>query len=197
MGSDPAPFFANLFLYYYESKWIKNVQRSDLHKARKFANTFRFIDDLVAINDGSEFEKSFRDIYPVEMELGKENDGTNSATFLDLKISIIDNKFSLGLYDMRDGFPFFIVRMPYRSSNMPSMIFYSAIGAEILRIAKVTSDVQTFLVSARSLVYRMIRQGAKIAKTAKVLRKIYGRHSKYLHHIADNAREFVNIIILQ
>ena len=39
MGSDPAPFFANLFLYYYESKWLKNVQRSDLHRARKFANT--------------------------------------------------------------------------------------------------------------------------------------------------------------
>jgi len=23
MGSDPAPFFANLFLYFYENKWLK------------------------------------------------------------------------------------------------------------------------------------------------------------------------------
>ena len=26
MGSDPAPFFANLFLYFYESKWIKRTK---------------------------------------------------------------------------------------------------------------------------------------------------------------------------
>ena len=195
MGSDPAPFFANLFLYYYESKWLKNVQRSDLHRAKKFANTFRFIDDLVAINDDNEFEKCFHEIYPVEIELGKENDGTNSASFLDLEISIIDNKFNLGLYDKRDGFPFSIVRMPYHSSNMPSMIFYSSIGAEILRIAKATSNVDTFLVSVRSLVNRMIKQGAKIAKTVKVLHKTYGRHSKYLSHIAGNARAFVNVIL--
>ena len=169
MGSDPAPFFAKWFLYYYESKWLKNVQRSDLRRARKFPNTFRFIDDLVAISDGGEFEKSFHEIYPAEMELGKENDGTNSTSFLDLEISITDNKFKLSLYDKRDGFPFSIVRMPYRSSNMPSMIFYSAIGVEILRIAKATSIVDTFLVSVRSLVIRLIKQGAKIAKTAKVL----------------------------
>jgi len=195
MGSDPAPFFANLFLYYYESKWLKKVQRSDLRRARKFGNTFRFIDDLVAINDGGEFEKSFHEIYPAEMELGKENDGTNSASFLDLEISITDNNFKLSLYDKRDGFPFSIVRMPYRSSNMPSMIFYSAIGAEILRIAKATSNVETFLVSVCSLVKRMVKQGADIAKIKKVLRKTYGRHNKYLGHIAINAREFVYTIL--
>ena len=78
---------------------------------------------------------------------------------------------------------------------MPSMIFYSAIGAEILRIASATSNIDTCLVSVRSLVKRMIKQGAKIAKTAKVLRKTYGRHKKYLGHIASNAKAFVNVIL--
>ena len=27
MGPDPAPFMANLFLFYYESKWVKNLKR--------------------------------------------------------------------------------------------------------------------------------------------------------------------------
>ena len=27
MGSDPAPFFANLFLYYYENRWIRDIQK--------------------------------------------------------------------------------------------------------------------------------------------------------------------------
>ena len=65
MGSDPAPFFANLFLFHYESKWIKKMKES--------ANMFRFIDDLTALNDGGEFERSFKEIYPPELVLKKEN----------------------------------------------------------------------------------------------------------------------------
>ena len=66
MGSDPAPCFANLFLYYYESSWIKSIKKTDNILARKFGNVFRYIDDLLAINDGHSFEAFFRDIYPDE-----------------------------------------------------------------------------------------------------------------------------------
>ena len=66
MGSDPAPFFANLFLYYYESRWMNELKKKDLIRARKVCNIFLFIDDLNAINDAGEFEKHFQDIYPEE-----------------------------------------------------------------------------------------------------------------------------------
>ena len=58
MGSNPA----NIFLYYYESKWIKKIKKTDTKRAR-FANIFRFIDDLTVLNDGAEFGRSFREIY--------------------------------------------------------------------------------------------------------------------------------------
>ena len=29
MGSDPAPFFANLFLYFYESKWMNELKKNE------------------------------------------------------------------------------------------------------------------------------------------------------------------------
>ena len=35
MGSDPAPFMANLFLYYYESKWAKNFKERQPSKSKK------------------------------------------------------------------------------------------------------------------------------------------------------------------
>ena len=73
MGSDPAPFFANLFLYYYESKRMNELKIKDLIRARKLCNIFRFIDDLNAINDAGEFENNYQHIYPEELELGKEN----------------------------------------------------------------------------------------------------------------------------
>ena len=35
MGSDPAPFFANLFLYFYESKWMNELKKNE--KQENFA----------------------------------------------------------------------------------------------------------------------------------------------------------------
>ena len=155
MGSDPAPFMTNLFLYYYESRWIKELKRTNLTNARKFGNTFRFIDDLIAINDDGEFEKNFPDIYPPELELKKEHGG-EQVSFLDLDITSSNKQFSISLYDKRDAFPFKIVRMPYYSSNMPSNIFYSCVGSEILRIGRATSHVNDFLKSSNSLLIRML-----------------------------------------
>ena len=40
MGFDPAPFFANLFLHFYERKWLLELKKKDLVAARKFENTF-------------------------------------------------------------------------------------------------------------------------------------------------------------
>ena len=61
MGSDPAPFFANLFLFFYESRWLKSIKNTNYQVARKFGNIFRFIGDLVAINDANEFEKDYNE----------------------------------------------------------------------------------------------------------------------------------------
>ena len=84
MGSDPAPFFANLFLYHYESTWLKKVQKTNNTLARKFGNVFRYIDDLLALNDGKSFESYYHQIYPEELQLNKENEDDNETNFLDL-----------------------------------------------------------------------------------------------------------------
>ena len=44
-------FFAHLFLYYYENKWIKKIKKTGMRMARRFTNTFRFIGDLAVLND--------------------------------------------------------------------------------------------------------------------------------------------------
>ena len=57
--------------------------------ARKFKNTFRFIDDLITVNDSGEFEKLFIEIYPPMLTLKKENLSNLCAKFLDLHISTL------------------------------------------------------------------------------------------------------------
>ena len=100
MGSDPAPFFANLFLYFYEG--TNELKKNDLIKARKLCNIFRFMDDLNFINDGGEFESNYSNIYPGELQLGKENTDKHETSFLDLNIKIKDGKFQFGLFGKRD-----------------------------------------------------------------------------------------------
>ena len=72
MGSDPALFYANLFLLFCESKWVNELKKSNLIKAQKLSNIFRFINDLNSINDGEEFESSYSNIYHEELQLGKK-----------------------------------------------------------------------------------------------------------------------------
>ena len=48
----------------------------------------RFIDDLTTLNDSGEFERSFKEIYPPELVLNKENLSNNERSFLDLLIKV-------------------------------------------------------------------------------------------------------------
>ena len=106
---------------------MNELKKNDLIKARKLYNIFRFIDDLNSINDGGEFESNYL-TYSEELQLGKENNDKNQASFLDLNIKIKDGVFYFDLFDKRDSFSFSIVTMPDNSGNVPSSTVYSAIA---------------------------------------------------------------------
>ena len=57
-------------------------KKEDLISARKIFRTFRFIDDLITINNEN-FEKNIRNIYPAELEPKKENQINKSTNILD------------------------------------------------------------------------------------------------------------------
>jgi len=193
MGSDPAPFMANLFLYHYEKKWLQATKKRDIRKARRFGSTFRFIDDLCAINDNSEFEKNFKDIYPEELDLKKENANNTEASFLDISITIDNKRFSTKLYDKRDSFPFYINRVPFLESNIPSKIFYASVSSEILRIARTTSDLHNLIPRVNSLLHRMKTQGSECIQIISLLKKLYGKNLILFKKIADTPQNFINL----
>lgn len=64
IGSDPAPLFANLNGYI---KW-KNIY----HHHARFGYVYRFINDMIAMDDNKEFQNSFKEIYQTELELKKK-----------------------------------------------------------------------------------------------------------------------------
>ena len=117
MCIDRALFWEDLFLYFFESKYVQNFVSKKSNRACKYHATSRFIDD--------EFSKSFKCIYPEEFALKQEHSGTH-ATFLELYIET-DGIFVYKLFDKRDKFSFFVVHMPHFQNIIPSTIFYGSI----------------------------------------------------------------------
>ena len=110
------------------------VKTTNYGVARKFGNIFRFIDDLIAINDGNEFENHYNEIDPSELILKKENTSHTETTFLDLHLCINKVQIQTSLYDKRNSYNLNVGRFPYKSSTIRSKMFFVTISAEILRI---------------------------------------------------------------
>ena len=73
MGSYPAPFYVNLFFFFYECTWLKSIRNANSGVVRKFGNIFRFIDDLIAIKDKNEFQNHYKKVCPLQLIWEKGN----------------------------------------------------------------------------------------------------------------------------
>ena len=82
MGTNCAPLLAELFLYSYESEFLqKLVKDKKIHEARAFNFTYRYIDDVLSINN-ARFAEFLPLIYPPELEVKETTDTASSASFL-------------------------------------------------------------------------------------------------------------------
>ena len=173
---------------------MNTLIQSNKAKARHFHSTKRFIDDLCAINDGDEFGKCYKDIYPEELELKVEHHGQH-ASFLSLDINIIDNQFVYKPFDKRDAFPFLIVRMPHLESNIPKNIFYSALVGEVLRIARSTLKLEDFIPKAKDVINRMKIQGAHPFTSKRHIRKIVVNHPSSFFQFGKETEELLSLLL--
>ena len=94
MGTNCAPLLADLFLYSYESEFLqKLVKDKKIHEARAFNFTYRYIDDVLSINN-SRFAEFPPLIYPPELEVKETTDIASSASFLDLYLDLLKSLYS-------------------------------------------------------------------------------------------------------
>ena len=103
MGTDCAPFLANLFLFYYActNSWKKNY----IQVAKSFSNTFQYIDDLLTLNNPT-FEQEISNIYPRQLELKRTTETDSKLSYLDLEVNISNRRFTTAVFDKRDSFSF-------------------------------------------------------------------------------------------
>ena len=93
--------------------------------------------------------------------------------------------------DKRYDFPFFIVRMPDLSGNIPSHVFYGSVMSEFLRIARCTLYYADFLPVASNLLKRMINQGGSKVKLLQQISKAVQRHPDAFKKFSKKAKEIV------
>jgi hypothetical protein len=182
MGTNCAPLLADLFLYSYEADFIQSLlQRKEKKLAQSFGFTFRYIDDVLSLNN-SKFGDYVDLIYPIELEIKDTTETERSASYLDLHLEI-DSKGGLKtkLYDKRDDFDFPIVNFPFMSSNIPAAPAYGVYISQLIRYSRACASYQDFIDRGLQLTRKLLSQGFLRERLESSLRKFFGRH----HDLVD------------
>ena len=136
-------------------------------------------------------------IYPTELQLNKVNSFDTEAPFLDLNLSITNGIVSSQIYDKGDDFNFeivknlyftvgyiktdnisyYIVNFPLLDGDVPRSPSYGAYISQLIRFARVCSNVDDFNNRNLFLTTKLLKQGYRYHKIRKAFSKFYHRHS--------------------
>ena len=197
MGTNCAPLLADLFLYYYEADFMQELLRKkDKKLAISFNSTFRYIDDVLSLNN-SKFGDYVDRIYPIELEIKDTTDTVKSASYLDLHLEI-DNEGRLKtkLYDKRDDFSFPIVNFPFLSSNIPAAPAYGVYISQLIRYSRACISYHDFLDRGLLLTRKLLNQEFQMVKLKSSLRKFYGRHHELVDRYGITVSQMISDMFL-
>ena len=193
MGTNCAPLLADLFLYSYESEFLqKLVKDKNIHEARAFNFTYRYIDDVLSINN-SRFAEFLPLIYPPELEVKETTDTASSASFLDLCLEFdVSGQISTKIYDKRDDFNFKIINFPNMCSNIPASPAYGVYISQLIRYARASSNYSDFLKRHLHLRNRLLDQGYKKIRLIRSLKKFIFRYQDLVEIYSVSAEKIIN-----
>ena len=116
-----------------------------VHEARAFNFTYRYIDDVLSINN-SRFAEFLPLIYFPELEVKETTYTASSASFLDLYLEFDDSgQLSSKIYDKRDDFNFKIINFPNMCSNIPTSPAYGVYISQLIRYTRASINYSNFL----------------------------------------------------
>ena len=112
--------------------------------ARKFSNSFRYIDDLLN-GKFPEFKQYIPFIYPPESVVNLSSNTPKSVNYLDINIVLDDfSNLHFSIYDKRDDFSFDIVNFPFLDSCIPRKPALGIFLSQLIRYARICSKYQDF-----------------------------------------------------
>ena len=177
MGTDCAPFFANLFLYSYEYDWIEKQRiLKNYSLLNAFKHSCRYIDDLLLANNDDIMIKVMTDIYPKELILVPDDSNGLSTPFLDLQLVVKNGVVSSSIFDKRDAFDFKIINYPTLTGNIPLKSSYGVFTCELVRYARACTYLEDFKTRMLILVNKLKKQFFKKPLLSKTYLKFCYSH---------------------
>jgi hypothetical protein len=188
MGTNCAPLLADLFLYSYESEFLqKLVKDKKIHEVRAFNFTYRYIDDVLSINN-SRFAVFLPLMHPPELEVKDTIDTASCASFLDLYLEFDDSgQLSTRIYDN-----FKIINVPNMCSNIPGSPAYGVYISQLIRYAKASSNYSDFLIRHLHLRNRLLDQGYGNIRLIRTLKKFIFRYQDLVEIYSVSAETIIN-----
>ena len=180
MGIDPAPFIANLFLHYYENNYMNSLINSgNLSLASKLSRSFRYLDDLLGLNELGSFEEVQRTIYPNELILSRTDNLGKQANYLDLNLKCDNDFFKSSLYDKRDDFKFEVINFPcMKYSNIPTKPSYGIFLSQMIRICRNCTNVVDFNKSMTKIALEFLNKNFIKINLYKIYLKFIDNYEK-------------------
>ena len=132
MGGNASPLIVDLYLSWLEFQFSDKLAKSkNYNLLQELRYNCRYIDDIITPNVNN-FLKIADEIYPNEIPLEQSQNNGLHDTFLDLDISIMENKYIFKIFHKVDLFDFEVISFPFLESNIPKYICYNTFFSQLV-----------------------------------------------------------------
>ena len=142
------------------------VKNKKLKDAKSFNFTYKYIDDVLSINNPS--------VYPPEIEIKGTTVTARSAFYFYLHLELHNSAhLSTKIYDKRDDINFNIINSPYLCSNIPPSPAYGVYISQLIRSPGASTNYTDFFERQQYLRDRLLNQGYEEMRLKRSLTKFF------------------------
>ena len=99
------------------------------------------------------------------------------------------------IYDERDDFNYYITNFPFMSSNIPSSPAYCVFISQFIHYDRAYSSYECFILRARRLSRKLIKQGYIVEHLKSSFRKFYSRYVEFVQQYEVSFSRMLNEIL--
>ena len=192
MGTDCAPFLANLYLFVLEYEWVSVQEQSEegRERLRVLVLVGRYIDDLFAVNGEEVLAACLLELYQ-GLEVKKESRTKFRSHFLDLDVVVNKGRLVLATYDKRDAFPFEVRSYPNLAGNVHGRKSHGIIVGQLRRFAQACDHWYHFSDRLQALTGKLLEQGFSSDRLRVVVGRFHTQRGSLVSKYSKGLETFV------
>ena len=170
MGSSPAPYIANLFLFSKEKVFVRN----NPSLFPKDVNVFRYLDDVLYIN--IDYPAVAASIYGQSLPFTRDDPKFSTLAFLDLNVHLRDGKFDYFTHDKRDDYQFKVNKYPYAHSTIHLKTLVGVGVSQLVRCQRTNSTFHKFVSRSANVLSEVLCNGGSPSVVKNIWNSFRKKH---------------------